>query len=124
VRSWLIVLPALLHCGGGGGDGPDSGGDGDGACPNDLPSRDACADGVPSYRLDVAPIIDERCNLCHYPGNPQSGLAFPDYAALYERRQTVQSRIYSCVMPPEQAPSLTPTERGTLLEWLVCGAPE
>jgi hypothetical protein len=120
--SLVPLLLSLLHCGDEGGGESNTGGNG--ACPSDLPSPDACADGAPSYRLDVAPIIDERCNVCHYPGNRQSSVAFSDHAALYSRRQTVQSRIYSCVMPPEPAPPLTPGERATLLEWLVCGAPE
>jgi len=28
---------------------------------------------VPSYENDVAPIVEQRCASCHYPGNAQSG---------------------------------------------------
>lgn len=130
--SWqsLLVLSLqapLLGCG-------DTPGDSDGAsgaagassdvCPNDLPDRAACADGAPSYAGEVAPIIDERCNACHYPGNAQTTSVWSEYDAVYAGRRTIQSRIYSCVMPPETAPQLTPAERAVLLEWLVCGAPE
>jgi len=103
-------------------DPPDSSEDA-GTCPSDLPNSAACG-GVPSYRLEVAPIIDERCNLCHFPGNSQSEDVFTDYGDIFPQRQTVLSRIYSCVMPPEDAPALTAAERATLLEWLVCGAPD
>jgi hypothetical protein len=125
--SRLLLLPLLvllLHCGGGEDGAASAGAGGGGACPNDLPGRDACGDGVPSYRLDVAPVIDERCNVCHYAGNNQSTVVLTDHAAVYGQRRTVQSRIYACAMPPDPAPPLTPAERATLLEWLVCGAPE
>ena len=119
----ILLNVLLLCCGGGDGDDNTAGTGGD-DCPNDLPQRDACVDGTPSYRREVAPIIDERCNVCHYPANPRTSVVLSDYDAVYARRQTVQSRIYSCVMPPNTAPPLTSAERAVLLEWLVCGAPE
>jgi len=130
IRRASLLLPALvlvLHCGGsedsGDGGGGTAGSSAD-VCPNDLPDRSACADGAPSYRRDVAPIIDERCNACHYPDNPQTSAVWSGYDAVYAMRTTIQSRIYSCVMPPQSAPQLAPAERAVLLEWLVCGAPE
>lgn len=121
----LLVLVALPCCGGSGGeDASGTAGTSGDACPNDLPDRAECEDGAPSYGDDVAPIIDERCNGCHYPGNAQTAAVWSDYDAVYARRITLQSRIYSCVMPPESAPALEPAERAVLLEWLVCGAPE
>ena len=103
-------------------DPPDSSG-GAGTCPSDLPSSAACG-AVPSYRLEAAPIIDERCNLCHFPGNTQSEDVFSDYGDIFPQRRTVLSRVYLCVMPPDGAPALTAAERATLLKWLVCGAPD
>jgi hypothetical protein len=124
--EWLLpalAFGALFACSGDDQpDPPDSSG-GAGSCPSDLPSSAACGD-VPSYRLDVAPIVDERCNLCHFPGNSQSEDVFTDHGDIFPQRQTVLTRIYSCVMPPEDAPALTAAERATLLEWLVCGAPD
>lgn len=94
------------------------------SCPSDLPSDAACASALPSYEREVAPIIEQRCATCHYPGNTQSGDVFDDYAAVYSRRQTALTRVYSCVMPPEGAAPLTLDERRALLQWFVCGAPE
>jgi uncharacterized membrane protein len=105
-------------------DPPDmAGAAGDSGCPNDLPSSAACASGLPSYEREVAPIIEQRCATCHYSGNTQSSDVFDDYDDVYSTRQTVLTRVYSCVMPPEGAASLTLAERRTLLQWFVCGAP-
>lgn len=79
---------------------------------------------MPSYARDVAPIIEQRCATCHYPGNRQSSDVFTEYDDVYSERQTVLTRIYACVMPPAAAPALTPDERRTVLSWFVCGAPE
>jgi uncharacterized membrane protein len=72
----------------------------------------------------VAPVLEQRCVGCHFPGNTQSGNVLRDYADVFRQRQTVLSRIYSCVMPPAEAPALTSNERQALLEWFVCGAPD
>ncbi len=107
-----------------GGGGSSAGGSSSSAeCPSDLPDGEACDSRVPSYQLDVAPIVDRRCGGCHYPGNA-SGDVFVEQADLYARRQTVLTRIYACAMPPEGAAPLTAEERQVLLEWFVCGAPD
>lgn len=100
------------------------GGAGDGACPSDLPDDAACASAAPSYEREVASIIEQRCAACHYPGNTQSGDVFVEYDDVYSMRQTLLTRVYACVMPPDDAPALTLDERRTLLQWFVCGAPE
>jgi uncharacterized membrane protein len=106
-------------------DPPDmAGAAGASACPSDLPSNTACASGLPSYEREVAPIIEQRCATCHYPGNTQSEDVFADYDDVYSIRQTVLTRVYSCAMPPDTAPSLTLEERRALLRWFVCGAPD
>ena len=93
-------------------------------CPSDLPSSARCASGTPSYGLEVAPIVERRCSVCHFPGNAQSRDVFVEQADIYEQRQTVLTRVYSCVMPPADGAPLTAEERSTLLAWLVCGAPD
>jgi len=105
-------------------DPPDTGGSSGRDCPSDLPSRAVCDAGVPSYRLEVAPIIEQRCLGCHFEGNTLSGNVLVEHADVFGQRQTVLTRIYSCVMPPAEAAPLGSDERQVLLEWLVCGAPE
>ena len=123
---WMALLAGFFGCAGDSeSDPPDMvGAAGDSACPSDLPSNTACASELPSYERDVAPIIEQRCATCHYPGNTQSGDVFEGYDDVYSKRQTVLTRVYSCVMPPEGAASLTQGERRTLLQWFVCGAPQ
>jgi hypothetical protein len=104
--------------------GGSAGESSDGLCPSDLPRRDICATSTPSYRLEAGPIIEQRCATCHFPGNTQSRYVFSDHADVYADRQTILTRIYGCVMPPDGAPQLTPDERRVLLEWFVCGAPD
>ena len=122
----MALLGAIAGCAGDSQpDPPDMAGfAGEGACPSDLPSNAACASELPSYERELAPIIEQRCATCHYPGNTQSGDVFAEYDDVYSIRQTVLTRIYACVMPPDGAPALTPAERSALLQWFVCGAPE
>jgi hypothetical protein len=134
IRSWALALAGLALAGSmascGGDSQPDppdtagGGGESSDDCPNDLPRSDSCATGTPSYRLDAEPIILERCATCHYEGNNRSRYVFSEREDVSGARQTVLTRIYSCVMPPEGAPPLTPEERRVLLAWLVCGAPD
>jgi hypothetical protein len=125
----FALTASLASCGGESQpDPPDTTGAGgessDGACPSDLPRGDVCETGTPSYRLEARPIIEERCATCHYPGNRRSSYVFAERDDVSSARQTVLTRIYSCVMPPEGAAPLTAEERGVLLAWLVCGAPD
>jgi hypothetical protein len=123
---WVALLASLGACGGDSQPDPPDTGDAAGSieCPSGLPSNAACAGDAPSYELTVAPIIERRCGGCHFPGNTQSGDVFAEYGDIYPVRQTVLTRLYTCAMPPEGAPSLTPDERRALLQWFVCGAPE
>jgi hypothetical protein len=129
VVAVFVLAELVASCGGDSQpDPPDmagsAGASSDAACPSDLPGQELCATSTPSYRLDAAPIIEQRCATCHFPGNMQSRYVFTDRDDLYADRQTILSRIYGCVMPPDSAPQLTPDERSVLLEWFVCGAPD
>jgi hypothetical protein len=121
-RSVCLLVLGIASCGG--GSQPDPPDTSNGGCPSDLPSRDACGPDIPSYRLEVEPIVEQRCGGCHFPGNTQSGNVLTNHADVFRQRQTVLSRIYSCVMPPDEAPALTSSERQALLAWFVCGAPD
>ncbi|MGZ3454192.1 MAG: hypothetical protein ACXVEF_31595 [Polyangiales bacterium] len=45
------------------------------------------------------------------------------YSAIFARRTTVLTQVYSCKMPQEGEPALSADERAKLLMWLVCKAP-
>jgi uncharacterized membrane protein len=117
---YAVVVSALTACGG--DSAPD---DGSSTCPSDLPTDTDCAAGVaPKYGAVIAGIVEQRCRGCHYPQNPFSSQVFGDYEQLFAARRTALSRVYGCLMPPSEATPLRPEERGALLKWFVCGAPQ
>jgi hypothetical protein len=93
------------------------------ACPNDLPS--ACPSAIPSYRSTVAPIVSRHCLGCHGAGGvAQSVMDLSSYSIVHANAQDVLSMVYSCRMPKDGQSPLSAQERGELLGWLVCGAPD
>ena len=93
-------------------------------CPDDLPTDVDCPAAAPKYSPVVARIVSERCLGCHYQSNPFSSQAFVDYDSTYAARRTMLTQVYGCNMPPPEAPQLTLEERGALLKWFVCDAPQ
>jgi hypothetical protein len=86
----------------------------------------ACQQPVPSYANDVAPILDLRCNsTCHAPGVGPWPLN--NYNDVHDWVDIIGSYVEQCGMPPPEAGAgngdLTDQERATILDWLVCGAP-
>jgi hypothetical protein len=91
-------------------------------CPQDLPA--ACPSNAPSYQLDVAPIFTSRCAICHSPIGSDPQRDYTNYSAIYANRGAILDQVYACNMPPSGASAPSPSERTTLLSWLVCGAPD
>ena len=90
-------------------------------CPADVP--DACPSPVPSWATQVVPILDAKCNGCHTGGDAPWPLT--NYPDVLHWRAQVLYEIERCTMPPPDDPKqLTASERTTLIDWLVCGAPE
>jgi mono/diheme cytochrome c family protein len=92
-------------------------------CPQVLPA--SCPAQVPSYRGEIASLVQQRCLGCHGPG----GTAYPardftSYAKVYARRRNILGMVYGCTMPPAGATPLAPQERRDLLTWFVCNAPD
>jgi len=114
----LATLPA---CGDSGAEPPGEVVDN---CPDDLPTDVDCPEAVPRYSAVVSRIVTERCGGCHYQSNPFSSQVFVDYDSTYAARRTVLTQVYGCNMPPVEAPQLSAEERGALLKWFVCGAPQ
>lgn len=91
-------------------------------CPNDLPAD--CPASPPSYRADIAPLIEARCLPCHGPDHsPDTKYDFSTYDSVYAHRTDVLTQVYSCKMPLADAAAPTAIERQELLAWLVCHAP-
>jgi hypothetical protein len=84
---------------------------------------DACPSPMPSYATDVVPILEATCNGCHTGGDGPWPLT--NHADVLHWRAQVLAELAGCTMPPPTGtPQLTARERETLIDWLVCGAPE
>lgn len=100
--------------------------------PGDEPS--ACPSPQPSYKTDVLPVLQTKCLLCHSPADPDGGpnsrysspYDFSTYALQLENKGTLLTDILICKMPNLDAGAtpLDEAERLTLMDWLVCGAPD
>jgi hypothetical protein len=105
--------------------GPDGsiGGPPPSDCPHDLPTDTDCAAATPSYQADVAPILRERCIVCHRTGGIEPVHLFDNYDLVYGQREHMLSFVLHCQMPPTCAVGLSPEERAKVLKWFVCKAP-
>ena len=138
VRAIALLAICCAACAGDGG--PADGGKTDGSqgaldpactldpkvmaasCPNDQPA--ACPSVVPSYASSVAPAIERHCVPCHGPGGMTAGLPFKTYQQVYNARGDILDKLTRCIMPPVCAPQLSHGQRRSLLQWLVCDAPD
>jgi hypothetical protein len=78
---------------------------------------------VPSYDGDIAPIVANRCTLCHSPSGIANTVLFDTYEQAYSWYKVMYSQIFTCSMPPSCAGALPDEERQALLKWFVCKAP-
>jgi thiol-disulfide isomerase/thioredoxin len=102
-------------------------------CLITAPEHIAADRPVPTFHKDVAPILNRRCVSCHRPGTaaPFSLLSFSDATAQAEMLAEV---VVDQRMPPwfanskhgkfQNDPSLTRTERETLVRWVRSGRAE
>jgi hypothetical protein len=49
---------------------------------------------------------------------------FESYAQVHKLVQTIPDRVRRCIMPLACAAQPTAAERGEIIQWLVCGAPD
>jgi hypothetical protein len=91
------------------------------ACGSDVTAT--CPNPKPSYKRDVAPILDAQCNNCHVGGATGPWPLSPYEDLLHWRKQLLVSLV-KCTMPPEDAgKTLSETERAKIIGWVACGAP-
>jgi hypothetical protein len=86
-----------------------------------------------TYSEHVAPIVQQRCQGCHRPGE-HAPFALLTYRDVYERRDDIRDAVSARAMPPwKPVPGigeflhsrrLTTYEHDTLLRWIDAGAPE
>jgi len=121
----VAVAVALAACSSSGPASPavnmDAATDAGPVCPNDLPA--SCPSMVPSYKTDIAPILATYCVTCHSP----TGVAgYPEvtYADVSKQASSILDTVYQCTMPPIGSSQLTVQQRVTLMDWLVCNAPD
>ena len=136
LAGWLIAIGTSAGCGHSAAAPPDPGDAAcivvDGSipdpprdpCPNDFPDDKDCPGASPSYQTDVAPIVRDKCTVCHVPGGIQPSPLFRTYDEIHimPNPMSMMSFIFGCRMPPTCAPQLSDAERKTMLKWFACGA--
>jgi hypothetical protein len=91
------------------------------ACTLKLP---ACPDAAPSWSASVSTIVSTSCGGCHQDGGiEEAAQNFSTYALVHKQFGAMLSNVLDCQMPPPDAAPLSPADTETLLEWLVCAAP-
>jgi hypothetical protein len=89
-----------------------------------------CPSPPPSWTTDVQPLVEKYCVTCHEPGGVGiSSANLTTYADVFKNRTEMLTQVYQCLMPNVDAsvpPPALPTaaERQTLVQWVVCGAPQ
>jgi mono/diheme cytochrome c family protein len=77
---------------------------------------------VPSYKTEIFPILQSGCIPCHGPDGT-AGYYETTYADVAGQRESIESFVSICNMPPANGPQISTAQRIALLEWLSCGAP-
>jgi hypothetical protein len=100
-----------------------------------APQQSAAANAAPvTFTRDVAPILQQKCQVCHQPNSiaPMSLITYDD-ARRYAR--AIRSRVSERLMPPwhidrtigirhfRNDPSLTDEQIATIVRWVDAGTP-
>ncbi|MGH7677147.1 MAG: hypothetical protein ACRENU_01695, partial [Gemmatimonadaceae bacterium] len=92
------------------------------------------AQSPPTFSKDVAPIIQQKCQVCHRPGSiaPMSLVTYED---VVRRASAIRSRVESRTMPPwhidrtvgiqhfKNDRSLSDEQIATIVRWIAAGTP-
>ena len=95
------------------------------SCPTHDYDMRACPSPMPSFSADVQPIFEAKCTTCHAPGGLRASSPLTTWKQIDGLLSTVVMYVVTCKMPnvAEGGVALTPAERGTMLDWFACMAP-
>jgi cytochrome c peroxidase len=88
------------------------------------PGMPRCEGDAPSYRAEIAPMLQGRCLRCHQASAPAERWLLDDRAHVVALAASVAGQVRGCQMPPPESPPLADAERQRLLSWIACGAPD
>ena len=112
----LLIVAAALGCSS--SPSPPTA-DAASACPL---GPSACPASMPTYEVDVAPILQSKCVPCHSTVTGGKDESTYDLAAGQE--SSILFQVNDCLMPPSGSPQLSVDDRNALLGWIECGAPD
>ena len=116
-HSWTIVCASVLLVA---GCSSDAGKDQMTACDFVMPT--SCPKEKPSFKHDVFPVLDAKCNTCHKVNSKH--WPFDNYEDVSHWSSQIESDLATCAMPPEDAgETLSAKERETIIAWTLCGSP-
>ena len=89
------------------------------------PANAPCAGAAPSYRQDVAPLLQRYCLGCHAAGGDAGeDHDFSRYEVLHAQSRSLQEELEALAMPPRDRPQPAGEERRLLARWACWGAPD
>jgi hypothetical protein len=91
------------------------------------PTSEACPGPVPSYKTEIQPILDQRCNNSCHVLLPDGGGQWPfdNWSDIQAWAPDIVYDLKACSMPPAGSGVEFPAaERDKVWAWLACGAPD
>jgi hypothetical protein len=89
-----------------------------------APAVDKCPSSKPSYKNDITPIFEAKCNSCHDGADANGPWPLTNLDDIVHWKALVVQDIQTCAMPPAgEGTPLTPAENEKILGWLACDAP-
>jgi len=102
-------------------------------CLIESPESEVANGPIPTFHQDVVPILQRRCVNCHTEGTA-APFALQSFADAASHAETIAEAVIDQRMPPwfanpkygtfQNDPSLTRSERETLVKWVRSGRPE
>lgn len=96
------------------------------AAPNECSVNvpESCPDPSLSYAASIGDILSSNCQPCHAAGGVERAVPLTDYSDVSKRLTSIAGQLETCTMPPAGSPPISASDRQTVLDWIVCGAPQ